>query len=78
MSDEFIKITEEKRILDAITVQSTVIVPVIKIFISFSGGGKSSGCYFSITPYAVVVVDPKSERVFSLSGEEIRINEDYV
>ena len=29
MSDEYIKIAEEKRILDAITVQSNVIVPII-------------------------------------------------
>ncbi|ODS36427.1 hypothetical protein BEH94_01285 [Candidatus Altiarchaeales archaeon WOR_SM1_SCG] len=69
----FIKTTEEKRAGDPITAGSAVIFPLLKIFIAFPG--KELNCvYFSVTPYAIIAVDSKKEKIFSLSGEEIDLD----
>ena len=70
----FMKVIEEKRVGECLSAGSVVIIPVIKIFISFCGKETLNGAYFSITPYAIVVVDASVERVLSFAGEDININ----
>jgi len=67
----FIKTTEEKRVGNPLISGSLIILPLLKIFIAFCGKAMLNGCYFSVVPYAIIVIDSKGERIFSLSGEEV-------
>ena len=71
----FLEVMEEKRIGDILRVGSNVIIPVIKIFIAFCGKETVNGGYFSVAPYALIVVDSEGERVLSLSGEEVKMED---
>ena len=71
----FIEVIEEKRIGECLVVESRVIIPIIKTFISFCEKENLNGGYFSIVPYAIIVVDSEGERVLSLSGEEVKMED---
>lgn len=71
----FMKVAEEKRIGGSLKIGSDLFIFLIKIFVFFSGKETLNGSYFSITPYAVIIINPEEEKIFSLSDEIVKMED---
>ena len=71
----FMKVSEEKRIGGILREELNLFIFLNKIFVFFSGKETLNGSYFSITPYAVIIINQEGEKIFSLSDEDVKMED---
>lgn len=76
--EDFFEFKEQLRAFDASLAGSWVIIPVVRIAVSLLGRDVGSGGHFSVSPYALVVINNGVKDgfvdVISLEGDDLTVD----
>ena len=66
---------EEVEIGNPVTIGGVTLIPVVELSLTYRCSGGRFSCFGTKQPASIVVVSPSGKRAFSISGEEVPLDQ---